>query len=209
MKNRWRIPALLVCLVLVSAVSLAAEPQYDMRKVVWGMTMNEVLMAETQATYDCAYPDSLFYRDVLICDYFPALLFYSFNNNRLAGAAYFFDEIQYTDKNLYLLSYDVLKQALIQKYGTPKTDIKDWLNPLFRNDTKNWGYAIGIGHLIYKTSWITHRTSITLDLRARQTFAWVDGKDLCKVVSGISLAITYYSKEFYRKQTIQSNPSDL
>lgn len=158
--------------------------QYDFRKTTWGMSQIEVEQAEEgvsvfQGEYS-KKSELVFQGDA---SGIPCYIFYEFAEGKLTQTAYwfyYFDK-SHSNKNDYISDYSNLKEKLTKKYGNPFTDQKTWNNNLYKNDSKNWGVAISLGHLSVTTKWRTPATEIALVL-------W--GKD-----DGISLAILYTSKE--------------
>jgi hypothetical protein len=51
---------------------------------------------------------------------------------------------------------------LSKKYGAPVSDKANWSQDLYRDNPKQWGRAVGAGHLILATAWGTPKTSIRL-----------------------------------------------
>ena len=127
-----------------------SKQQYDFRKANWRMSKEEVKATEdkrpvleddTQLVYEVKIGEDNF------------LCVYSFIEDKFYRSAYLFDET-HTNKNLYISDYERLKEVLIKKYGNPTIDRIEWRNDLFKNNKQDWGTAISIGHLEYRTLWM-------------------------------------------------------
>ena len=189
-----------------------SESEYDFRKVAWGMSKNAVKSAETDSPVHES-DESLGYGTNVAG--LPCGLHYQFSRNRLAQASYFFT-ITHSNDNDYIDDFHKLEDLLEKKYGrveppstgTPKprrlnpsayqSTSQTWKNSLYKDDPENWGLAVAAGHLVYRASWETERTSITLVL-------WGDNYE-------IFLAIAYEGKELsesFRKAQERSGLDDL
>ncbi|MDO9464073.1 MAG: hypothetical protein Q7J67_02070 [bacterium] len=155
------------------------EDLYDFRKTVWGMSRKQVKATEDKkpvSEFDIglAYKVEIDGKDFL-CAYY-------FLKDKLCTGIYVFVGEHFND-NLYIDDYKELKEILIKKYGSPKTDLGEgWLNDLLKDDRSQWGTAVSMGHLVYGATWDTPTTEISLILR---------GDNL-----KISLKLGYESKEF-------------
>jgi hypothetical protein len=74
-----------------------------------------------------------------------------------------------------------LKEFLVKKYGKPIKDSQLWKNDLYRDEYKDWGFAVSLGHLVYFADWETPNTHISLALYGENY--------------EITLAIEYQSKK--------------
>ncbi len=169
---------------IISKTDVELAKQYNFRKTNWGMNQTEVIQCEENV--------SIFLKDyskdnILIFQGYangiPCYILYEFANGKLTQTAYwfyYFDK-SLSNKNDYISEYSNLKENLTKKYGTPLIDQQNWNNNLYRNDSKNWGLAISLGHLNVISRWETADTEIELVL-------W--GKD-----DSINLSIVYTSKE--------------
>ncbi len=71
---------------------------------------------------------------------------------------------EHSNKNDFILDYERLKAGLNRKYGAPtRTDVR-WRNDLFRENPDAFGMAVGLGHLIFESTWETATTTIDLVL---------------------------------------------
>ncbi len=85
---------------------------------------------------------------------------YFFIDNQLVRTRYVLAE-SHSNKNDYIQDYKDFKAILEKKYGKPKLDETIWKNDLYKDDYSGWGTAIGMGHLVYYSSWETKETNIT------------------------------------------------
>ena len=129
---------------------------YDFRKTKWGMSKQEVLASETLKPVS-EREESLIYMSVVL--HKKVLIGYSFIQNKLFRATYLLRE-RHTNQNDFIEDYDDFKEMLTKKYGRPKKDNIIWRNNLFKNDSSEWGTAIGFGHLVYACEWETNSTKI-------------------------------------------------
>ena len=88
---------------------------------------------------------------------------YTFLEDKLYNSGYMFIG-KHTNENLYIDDYENLKETLTEKYGKPKTDKMTWVDDLFKDDKSEWGFAISLGDLSYRSTWETPTTYITLVL---------------------------------------------
>lgn len=171
-------------LELSPRIEIESTPQYDFRKTSWGMSQIGVEQSEEGVSVflkEYSKESELIFQGD--ASGIPCYIIYEFVEKRLTQTAYWFYNFDksHRDKNDYISDYSNLKEKLIKKYGNPFMDRQTWNNNLYKNDSKNWGVAISLGHLSVTTKWETPATEIALVL-------W--GKD-----NGVSLAILYTSKE--------------
>ncbi len=69
------------------------------------------------------------------------------------------------EKNASLRIYDQIKNYLQQKFGPPFDDEVKWENPTFKYDELSWGYAVSLGHLVYRARWIGANLELFLELK--------------------------------------------
>ena len=67
----------------------------------------------------------------------PAHIFYMFDQNKLVGGGYVFNE-KHSNNNNYVDDYLKVKLILEEKYGKPDTDEKEW-----KGDRLRTTHAIG------------------------------------------------------------------
>lgn len=148
------------------------------RNTKWGMSKESVKKVE-DASYIWEGNNLIFYYDDL--QHIDMNIFYEFIDNKLVHAGYVSNE-DYSNKNSYITDYYYLKGILTKKYGEPTNDDTFWYNDLFKDDYYDWGLAISIGHLKYRTVWETSDTQIMMVL---------DGDSY-----DVKLTIMYLSKEY-------------
>lgn len=127
-----------------------SKQQYDFRKANWRMSKEQVKATEDKRP-DLEDDTKLVYKVKIGEDNF--LCIYSFLKDKFYRSTYLFNET-HTNKNLYINDYERLKKILIKKYGKPTTDRAVWKNDLYKDDKQDWGTAISIGHLEYRTLWM-------------------------------------------------------
>lgn len=131
---------------------------FDFRKVAWGMSKKQVKATESNMVV--VDNDSVLAYTGRVSGK-KALISYSFTNSKLVQAIYVF-LTDHTNKNDYIVDYENVKETLTNKYGTPKSDDVDWRNDLYKSDDSEWGFAISLGHLNYRSNWETESSEITL-----------------------------------------------
>lgn len=87
-------------------------------------------------------------------------IIYEFYEGKLIGGRYINKE-SYTDDDCYFQDYEKFKELLSKKYGEAIKDTYAWQNGLYKDDPSNWGKAIRLGHLHYRSVWIKEKTLIT------------------------------------------------
>lgn len=138
----------------------AAKPQFDFRKVKWGMTKSQVKKSEVAMP---SKEEKGLLRYLGEVAGLKCLIDYSFVADTLCMAGYIFIN-KHANKTLYINDYETLKEILIEKYGTPSTDRTVWYDDLYRDDPEDWGLAVSIGHLAYVSQWETNPTNVSLGL---------------------------------------------
>jgi len=127
-----------------------SKQQYDFRKANWRMSKEQVKATEDKRP-DLEEDTKLLYKVKIGENNF--LCVYSFLKDKFYRSTYLFNET-HTNKNDYIDDYERLKNVLIKKYGKPTTDRAVWKNNLYKDDKQDWGTAISIGHLEYRTLWM-------------------------------------------------------
>jgi len=153
------------------------ERLYDFRKTTWGMNKIQVKKTEKSKIL-MEDKDMLVYGGNV--SGLDCIIIYTFIEGKLVRGSYTFTKT-HTNKNDYISDYNDLKETLIKKYGKPIKDTHIWKNDLFRNDYQQWGFAISLGHLVYKATWEKSNTNILLIL--------------CGDNYEITHTLFYYSKE--------------
>lgn len=132
------------------------ENELSFRKTFWGMNKKQVKQTETSKimkdeTGYLAYSENI--------SGLEAFIFYYFVEDKLVRARYTFIS-EHSNKNDYLIDYDMIGDVLKEKYGKPKSDDTIWRDDLYKKDYPDWGFAISLGHLFKKAVWDTNSTNI-------------------------------------------------
>ncbi len=139
-----------------------SRPGYDFGSARWGMTKDQVIASQGSNPVSQS-EDSLQYTGSY--NGANAELIYTFSSGRLVKGRYIVLESA-ADEASYLRKYESIKRHLTIKYGEPQTDQKNWANTIYKDQPNRHGFAVYIGHLSYKTKWITNRSDILLELRS-------------------------------------------
>lgn len=152
----------LLGLALVLAGCATAPPEGDFRGFDWGASKAEVKHGE-DAELIIEPTDQLIYH----AGYrgLDTTLSYRFEDGRLVQARYLNRE-RHADSNAYIADFKRIKGHLIDRYGLPSTDRRQWRNRLFEDRPDRWGEAVAAGHLVYYTQWIAGNTKIVMTLHA-------------------------------------------
>ena len=111
---------LFVCFGVAFSIAQDTKPLINFRDTTWGMSKDQVIaLHETAPEYNeddtLGWTSSVAGKDCFI--------FYIFAENKLARAAYMFNE-QHSNRNNYINDYNEIKQLLQDKYGAPSDDKK-------------------------------------------------------------------------------------
>jgi hypothetical protein len=143
----------------------------DIRQVHWGMSRDQVKETEKGIAISKG-DDSIYYQETLL--EYPVVLNYFFKNDRLVSAVYDFSQ-KYPDNELnkFIDDFNIVKEALIKKYGEPNTDTHVWKNSAlekaYQNKPKEFGFMVKIGGLEYFSKWEKDNTAIMLSLKGEQS----------------------------------------
>ena len=148
---------LLFTLILFPLVLFAQDPAFDFRQTRWGMSRWEVRKSESsEIIKDEA--DQIAYKATV--NSLNVLILYNFNDSgQLYSTAYGFTQ-EHSNKNDYLVDYLDFEILLVKKYGDPNFHEEAWNNDLYKDERENWGLAVSIGHLRYKSIRETDRAKI-------------------------------------------------
>ena len=129
----------------------------------WGMSIEQVLKLEGKPSVreNAEGVEIIGYQKKVIDK--DCLVGYLFVDNKLFKTQYNFAEHHF-DKLLYLDDYEKIKNLVAQKYGEPEGEAVDWKDPQFKNDSNNWGTALALGHVEYRSRWQTSESDIVLSL---------------------------------------------
>ena len=148
--------------ILVPMINHAmAKEKATFRKTIWGMSIEEVKISESLKKFKQGKDVLFFYGATIALK--NMTIWYHFIDNQLVRAGYLLKE-SYINKNHYIDDYEYFKKILTEKYGRPKTDETFWKNELFKDNYSDWGRAVSIGHLAYRSVWETPCTEIVLGL---------------------------------------------
>ena len=142
-------------LIIICAENGLAD-DFDFRKTKWGMSVAQVKASEPLAVSK-EQDNILMYKTQVIGK--DVLLVYIFVDNQLVRAKYILAE-SHTNRNDYITDYNDFKEIVTKKYGKPSADKTVWKSDLYKDDYKDWGLAVSLGHLIYLSSWKTQNTEI-------------------------------------------------
>jgi len=129
----------------------------------WGMSIEQVLKLEgkpsvrenSEGVEIIGYQKKVIDKDCLVG--------YLFVDNKLFKTQYNFAEHHF-DKLMYFDDYEKVKNLVAQRYGEPEGEAVDWKDPQFKNDSDNWGTALTLGHVEYRSRWQTSESEIVLSL---------------------------------------------
>ena len=123
---------------------------FDLRKVRFGMTKEEVSKRESKKNLIFSEGTGLGYKEKLFA--LDTTLFYMFHNDKLWRAAYLLEE-EHLNKNLYVNDYNEIVSQLKEKYGKPTKEETVWSKNLYRGDASNIGMAYSIGDVTSFAEW--------------------------------------------------------
>lgn len=136
-------------------------PNPTFRNTVWEMRKDEVKKCEDAEFVD-ENEEGIAYEDTLLN--LNTIILYNFDSDgKLYRAGYLITE-KHSYENSYIDDYNSLLCALKEKYGTPEDEKTIWRDDLYKDNPEDWGFAVSLGHLIYKSNWETDETKITLGL---------------------------------------------
>ena len=139
-----------------------SRPGYDFGSARWGMTKEQVVASEkskltrhedNKLKYSGRYNGT------------GAELDYIFSGNKLKSGRYILYGSS-ADEQVYIDDYNRVKSLLTNRYGKPQIDQELWANSTYKDNPDRHGFAVYIGHLSYKSTWITARSIIVLELKS-------------------------------------------
>lgn len=154
--------AILLSLSITYSISQAQD--YDFRQTRWGMSKLQVKNSENSQPLFDKKGELTYSVKIAGINAFAA---YYFVDSILVKSAYVFEQ-NYSNRNDYIRDYKKVKDILTRKYGDPIMDETVWRNDLYRDDPQDYGFAISIGHLVYRSKWITPNTEIKLVLHGNK-----------------------------------------
>lgn len=156
-----------------SDAGLPDEP--DFRNVSWGMTRQQVKLAEGDAYVRVVSPDVLGVWTGLN----DAIMYYYFSGDQLSAAAYVFPREMFLDpstwstlkraddywsltSNLMINDFEERQARLTEIYGPPQSYRVVWREGCYQDDRDKWGDALFRGDVRFECTWDTPRTKIIL-----------------------------------------------
>ena len=104
-------------------------------------------------------PESLMYSESVLG--YSSRIIYVFSDDKMVRAEYVIDQ-PHVDPEKFLGDYENLKVALEPVFGEIQLEQNIWKNSMYKNNPKQWGFAISIGFLRRKSVWQNERTRISL-----------------------------------------------
>lgn len=152
--------------VTISEETEGTRVNYVPRKfeeMTWGQSKKQILESEGRPS-DQEKRKSLdimrYQQKVINMD---CTIEYMFTANKLVRTKFSFLNSS-LDKNACLEDYEVIKEALIQKFGKPLEENMNWRDSTYKDDFSTWGEAIRLGHLELSSRWQTPQTEILASL---------------------------------------------
>jgi len=179
---------MLVLVVICSGVVLAEE-EYDFREVNWGMSIDEVIENEGEPA-DKGDSNLLYETQVAGRD---AYLLYEFQNDKLYEGTYFITR-KYPNTILKFGDYLVLQKEIEKLYGEHK-DETVWYNNRHRTNIDNYGRALRLSHVHFRSTWGNENTNIDLFLG--------------RLSDKIHFILKYYDSNFEEDVGIENNKTGL
>lgn len=152
-------PTLTPAPTLTPEPTISVEP--DFRKVVWGMSKEEVIGIEGTSIIE--QTDDYIAYNVEVNGLDMDLVYYFNGKDQLCASAYISNE-KHSNQNDYILDYNELTDALTEKYGEPYEDETVWKSDLYKGKSSYWGLAIAAGDLVDYASWDTDNTTIKIKI---------------------------------------------
>jgi hypothetical protein len=192
-----KILLLITVLIFIFPCLSVHSQENDFRKTNWGMTKEDVKSTENKDIIDevlDATEEVIVYKDQISS--FDCFIGYIFVKNKLASAGYYINE-EHSNKNAYIDDYEKLKDLLSKKYGDPINDDVVWRDDFYKKDKSDWGLAISIGDLIYKSFWETPTTEIELLLSG-------DNYNIELGIKYTSKELKDWAKDVVKEDTLQN-----
>jgi len=166
MKKKVLLFLMLFALYLSLVQICVYADDYHFRNTKWQMSVEEVMAAEgTYPIYDTNEPPlhAIGYKDNVMGK--NVYITYSLLNNKLWKTMYILNE-KYTNSNLYISDYKAFQRILIEEYGKPTSEDIIWKNDLYKDKPQQYGFAVSLGHVSYRTVWKnTNESNIFLTLK--------------------------------------------
>ena len=176
-----RVAILPLCVLWMAGCS-EKHKEPDFRNTNWGITSEQVRMLES-ARLVLDNGKMLSYEGMVAG--LPCQIVYIFINNQLVNGHYFFKSPQGDDK-APIQSYDRLKTAVSEKYGTPVLDDAKWKSDTYKGQSDKVGLAIKSGQLSLATEWETSSTEVWLFLTGENSQIKLSMKYVSKLLGGLT-----------------------
>ena len=141
-----------------------AAPDEDEEKTIdefngykWGTKISDIKQAEIsedleEGTDYAIADDYLLIGNQEIAG-LTAFAVYSYNDDEVLSAGQYALREQHTELNNYYDDYIDLVQSFSSVYGEPEFTGYRWYDDTYKDDPSNWGLAISMGHVSFKTIW--------------------------------------------------------
>lgn len=128
-------------------------PEFTIRNSIkFGMSRSEIMGKETEIPF-INENDMLVYSNLSISGISDTVLLYSFNKEDLLSSVAYMFMNSHSNENLFIDDYDKIEESLKEKYGNPLLSGPTWSNDLFKGDASNYGLAVSLGDLSYRSIW--------------------------------------------------------
>lgn len=153
----------------------------------WGTKISDIKQAEISEDLeegtDYAIADSFLVIDNQEIAGLTASATYRYNDDEILTAGQYTLKEQHTELNDYYDDYVDLVQSFSSVYGKPEFTGYDWDDNTYKNDPSNWGLALSLGNVEFKTGW--------KDANGNTIYIWMRGG-----ISNITTAIYFSSIDF-------------
>lgn len=153
----------------------------DFRNTNWGITSDQVKILES-AKLVMDNGKMLSYDGIV--GGLPCQIAYLFVRNQLTSSHYFF-KAEHAADSLHIHDYEMLKEAISEKYGRPRLDDATWKDDTYRGSGEKVGLAVKLGHLKLAAQWETPTTEVWLFLVGEDSQVKLSMKYVSKLLGGI------------------------
>lgn len=152
----------ILSVILVGCYTKTEAPtgHFDFRKTSWGMSREEVILAEKEEAVYKSLTRVLFATSVIEKS---VMLEYHLGDDQLYRARYMLAD-QHVIDDKYVADYQAFQGVLTAKYGRPKKNEKIWKEGVGRREDMHPGTLVSIGHLTLVSVWETADTEIVATL---------------------------------------------
>jgi len=157
-KNKCITIFILIFVLTAFAPSFSADTsrQHDLRNLDWGMNKMYAKSATNAKLVD-ETENELYYQ--IKINRYKATLYLYFLSDKLSMAATWFEN-KYVNQNNYLSEFDVIQDALVNKYGKALYEKNVWVDKVTDNEKHNYGRAVSRGELEIISKWELPETII-------------------------------------------------